>query len=380
MVRKKSGETAMNWIQESSIACPGRRISLNHPVPIIGAQLDRLADSTPGIVEAQSFNWDQIAVRAASSFGTGSLFISATITRSGRNPRSVCINRSKVRINRQDANNTTVQISTWTPTSTRDCMRRLACPPSVAWSTSDGDVRLACSAGTRPNKSVDKAHDTMKNPKPDRSMLTSRLIGLREDPIMATIAGAAQEANNIPSSAAPSVRRAPSISTCSTKRRLPAPIATRSASSLLRAAPRANSRFATFAQAIRSTIATMPASVHSAFSLFRRRSDRPVAPDCSLSFACRKPSTRLLGSSEVNCAKPRLRESAKMGCMRRCACSRLAPSFTRPSIRNTVQSSRSNASERKYIVAGSQNSVMLPGSTPLNPLSTTPITWNVCFW
>ena len=180
--------------------------------------------------------------------------------------------------------------------------------------------------------------------------------------------------NSDPRTAAAAVNKNPSTSAWSTRRRFPAPMATRRASSRPRDAPRASSRFATFAHAISSTRPTIAPSTHSAVWLPWRRSERPVAPGRNVNFACTYQSRNAFGVSDEKRSVLRSKKSVNTGCIRARACSRVTPSLRRPRILNQVQPGSVNDSTGVFIVAGIQSSVMLPGSTPLKPCWMTPTT------
>ena len=133
-------------------------------------------------------------------------------------------------------------------------------PPSLRPSTRL--VRVACSAGTRPNSTVVSAVSAAAKPSTARSSRTSARWRI-DSGAAASSRSSDQMESSTPQTVPASASNALSVRSWRTSRDRGAPSAVRTAISLLRAAPRASIRFATFAQAMSRTSRTAPRSTRS---------------------------------------------------------------------------------------------------------------------
>ena len=130
-------------------------------------------------------------------------------------------------------------------------------PRAASFNASETPVRDDCSAGARPKATPVASVSSAANANTVASRPTSLTRGAF-DGASETSPPTAQTPNTSPTAPPRPARSTLSVSSCRTTRARVAPSATRTASSRPRAEPRASSRFAMFAHAIRSTKPTAP--------------------------------------------------------------------------------------------------------------------------
>ena len=173
----------------------------------------------------------------------------------------------------------------------------------------------ACSAGATPKtRPVTSARITAK-PSAAPSVRTSRSSGMLTASSWVS-SRVPPRAMIRPSTAPLHDSTSPSVSSCASSRRRPAPSAMRMATSFCRAAVRASSRFDRLAQTISMTMPTAPASTHAA--------SRTLPLTCSDSGRTMPSKVLRSGCSRTICGA-----SARISA---CAPAGVAPPFSRPII------------------------------------------------
>ena len=184
--------------------------------------------------------------------------------------------------------------------------------------------------------------------------------------------GAAIAANAAASTLAAQASSAPSTSNCRMRRPRPAPIEIRSAISRSRASARAVNRLARLEQAISSSKPATTARIHNGRANVSRNRDGPFGAGSTCRWPRRKRSTTVRDSSARNPAACSRRKFAYTACNGGRTASGVTPGFSLPNTLNQYVSESDRSAAFDVIMIGTQRSVPLPGSMPVNPFSVTP--------
>ena len=247
MASSQPGDTLRKYARTGPGGAPLIETKPFQEFPPSSAMPARATLSTPGTARSRSATWSQ-KTGASGRCAT----VSSVRRRSAENPMGRWDNRSNVAANSPAANSTRKQKETWVATSA--CIsRRRECGAEPPLSARAGFTADARSAGARPNRNITPTVRASPKARILQSAGSARRAGLSGGLILPTTNGADHHANHPPIIAARNASHALSTSTSCTNRHRPAPIATRRAISLARAAAWAVMRLATLAHAINST-------------------------------------------------------------------------------------------------------------------------------
>ena len=171
------------------------------------------------------------------------------------------------------------------PAGKRRCDASLNAPVGVDFKTGVRSSRVEYKEGIKAKRIVVSSVTPRVKPSTRASGCKSRwmLEGPDATPeTMRSRSASAQCAISKPVAAPDTARRRPSVSNCLIRRARPAPMAMRMANSLCRPALRASKRFATLAQAMRSTSPTRAIIIFSGWPKCARSTEEPCAARCRL--------------------------------------------------------------------------------------------------
>ena len=239
-------------------------------------------------------------------------------TWSCRKPASTARSFCKVRVNRPADESRRTRSATCAATSARAQVLRVAAPGEPSFNLPCRLVRLAPSAGSRPNSTAVTMVAAAANASVRAFSATSIAIGPRPRDINASSRSVSQWATATPAVPPAAARSALSVRNWRTIRPRAAPIESLIAISCCLALERTIIRPARLAHATSRTTPTAAIRMRSGSENCRRSSFNPCAPESSSSVTVR----RAAGSAAVSRAH-RNRSAA-------CACSRDTPGASRP--------------------------------------------------